>query len=63
MDGLSRAHYRDLRAMGAVVCGGLMGFSMRSGPDEVDRANEEHGSTRRGAIVGAIAADVSGTAI
>lgn len=40
-----------------------MGFSMRSGPDGVDGANGVHNSTRSGAIVGAIAADVSGTAI
>lgn len=46
MDGLSRAHYGDLRATGALVCGGLMGFSMRSGPDGVDGANGVHRSTR-----------------
>lgn len=36
---------------------------MGSGPDGVDGANEVQGSTRSGAIVGAIVADVSGIAI
>lgn len=34
---------------------------MGSGPHGENGANEVHGSTRRGAIIGTIAADVSGT--